>query len=890
MKRSTDVSGLLVGVVASCMLFVSSPPLPAAPPPPAPRTVRIVSQGVPVPFAELIGSEWIARADRRGEAPWPDDEGALVRAEGHAEMQLAPGMTRVDLPREAIVAGTVRRSDGAPLGGATIEVVSAIEGAPPQNAVSDDEGRFEIGRLPPGPVRFSITAPGFARVSFGGTAPQGDVPVVMVPAAVLAGVVRDARGSPVLAQVRIGGGGLWPARTFTSDGEGRYRISDVPPGTYRVWAEQGDQRSAAVEVVLSEEARFLPLFLAEGLMLRGSVVDAAGAPFPGARVTVLDGSLEAGPTETRTNAEGEFSLGPFEPSPFARTILADAPGYLSAEATAGRDELTLVLRRGAAVSGTVRDARGRALAGVDIQWLAVGAAAPRPDSDNLGVTVGPIPPIPAPGAPVPASALGGAKTDQNGHFRLSGLQPGSGTVRATLGAYVPAQLDATAGADEEITLILREGATLSGRVVDGRGYAIEGATVDVVQANDDFPRTVLVDADGAFNFAGLIGTVTVTARPVAGAAAIETLVLVPGQARYLQLVLEAGTSTFEGRLVDARGFGVAAAELLIESATGRRPFSMRATSEADGTFLLRDVPPPPYRVVVDHAPFARAETTHASAAPLQLVLQLGARAVGTVRDDFRAVPLAGAQVSVIESDGEELQRITSDDEGRFAFDRLAVGNYRIVAESGGQRLERSLTVAGPDPLALAPFSFGAAGAVAFTVVDSLGDPASDALIEIEGETLTSDRRGNARRSGLSPGLYEVRVRHPEAGNAQSRRVRVVQGEAADARFVLPGRIAPGRQRAAERSNAITREGVAIRVERSGAAVRIAEVVAGSRAARAGLRVGDELVRLDGEAVLSAGTARSVLRGEGGRVRIEVRRGSRTIRRTVIRETHTLGGG
>ena len=114
----------------------------------------------------------------------------------------------------------------------------------------------------------------------------------------------------------------------------------------------------------------------------------------------------------------------------------------------------------------------------------------------------------------------------------------------------------------------------------------------------------------------------------------------------------------------------------------------------------------------------------------------------------------------------------------------------------------------------------------------------------------------------------------------------MESERSELRVMLPARIALSTSVSADRTPS-SRQGVAIRVERSGEDVVITAVAAGSRAARAGLRVGDLLLRLDGEDVLSAGTARSILRGSEGSVRVEVGRGQRRVRRTVAREDYTL---
>ena len=61
-------------------------------------------------------------------------------------------------------------------------------------------------------------------------------------------------------------------------------------------------------------------------------------------------------------------------------------------------------------------------------------------------------------------------------------------------------------------------------------------------------------------------------------------------------------------------------------------------------------------------------------------------------------------------------------------------------------------------------------------------------------------------------------------------------------------------------------------------VVVTAVTPGSRFHKAGFRKGDAILRFDGESVLSVGQARGMMRlPEGSRARVNVRRGSRTVR-------------
>ena len=83
-------------------------------------------------------------------------------------------------------------------------------------------------------------------------------------------------------------------------------------------------------------------------------------------------------------------------------------------------------------------------------------------------------------------------------------------------------------------------------------------------------------------------------------------------------------------------------------------------------------------------------------------------------------------------------------------------------------------------------------------------------------------------------------------------------------------------------------GVAVSVETHAGHVVITQVLANSRASRAGLRGQDQLVSVDGQAVSLGAQARSALRGPVGEDAVlGIRRAGRTRRLVVQRERYSL---
>ena len=187
-------------------------------------------------------------------------------------------------------AGTREQSPGDARGLHSIRgsVVDAQSGAPVRRAqvtatrrsgdrvtaVSDAQGRFLVGGVPPGTYTLSVSKPGYLSSSYGQLRPgapgipldvpseiaNGDLKMTIFRGGVIPGRVVDERGEPVpLAQVRAlqyqyehGGRRLsWAAaqgsNPFTDD-RGGFRLYGLPPGRYFVVATAGAMSSSMIPV------------------------------------------------------------------------------------------------------------------------------------------------------------------------------------------------------------------------------------------------------------------------------------------------------------------------------------------------------------------------------------------------------------------------------------------------------------------------------------------------------------------------------------------------------------------------------------------------------------------------------------------------------------------
>jgi len=123
------------------------------------------------------------------------------------------------------------------------------------HAITDDDGRFEIGDLPAGRYDLSAKRAAFVTIAYGASRPEwpgtkiaiarGErltgVTVRLSPGAVITGTVRDETGAPAVAlevqiQRRTAAGDVFD-RYARTDAQGVYRFYGLPPGAYLVWAK-----------------------------------------------------------------------------------------------------------------------------------------------------------------------------------------------------------------------------------------------------------------------------------------------------------------------------------------------------------------------------------------------------------------------------------------------------------------------------------------------------------------------------------------------------------------------------------------------------------------------------------------------------------------------------
>ena len=665
------------------------------------------------------------------------------------EIALRPGCTLV---------GRLVDADGTAVGGGTViasqldlpddgrwgewGVVKELMGA-----TAGDDGRFTLGSLWPGELECTVEAAGFVPLDKRVTVQTGQVvdagDIVLNRGGTIAGRVLDARGAPV-AGAKVKG---------RSSGLGM---------------TEGAQDTAAWELEI--------IVRADNARDADAVSDASGAF-----------ELRALNQEKYTLLAG---LAGCEPA-----RLADVP--------IGTRDATLTLVPSSAVVVTVLDARTHEpVAGVTATGRRLTGESKQGGIDHstkLQILTGEE-------ALAALAASGGADAADTPRSAAGLiLATGLGSVRNTLKlsapgyATVESELPAVPPSGRALhTLELPREASIDGRVVDSRGAAVAGASIEVVESQPvipprewEKPRAEAADAEGRFHIGALrAGEWKLTASapdfakadpvPVTVAAeqALDDVSLtLAAAARITGVLLAPGGAPLSGGEVQARRTSVPASGMIKEELARGTSFRRDPTapgrnyvgrSDERGRFAIDGLPAGSYDVTAGPG----VQTSVELAAGEEAKLELRQRQPPTFRGRVTDVdgPVSGARVTChlrLEPDqwNDEIGVYTNA-AGDYELQLAKVGECALQAEHGGDRtLLRRATAAWDTPVLL-DLGFGGERLSGRVVDATSGAPLAGATIRLfDAERVTRD--------GFSPRLshlYTISTSTDDQGRFETRRL------------------------------------------------------------------------------------------------------------------------
>jgi len=540
-------------------------------------------------------------------------------------------------------------------------------------------------------------------------------------------VVVHVSGGAVLEGARVRAYAILDGRAHaageaSSDVDGRATLRGLPRAEHWVVAEAPGRARASQLVVVVSGARRLDLELGDEHVLEVHVSDAGGAPVGGAEIEVR--GTDPFPLGARADAEGNARVGRLGAGPY--TVVARAPGF--DEVTKRRvpegERVAVVLgKRGALVvdvaaedgapvagahvfvasstlgttrtvdtgaDGTVRIAglaRGsyalRATNGTKVSAIDLGVVVETGEEKHVHLVLGggamlavhvvdaaededvaraKVALVESGLSPFPIEAV----TDKRGRAMLGPFTPGAATLTARAEGYVPRAVAITEAGETKVAL--SRGAIVVGRITDGRGYAVDGATVHVVGTDlDGMP----IDED-------------------------------PSRWAFREAHFDAALRG-PAPLVPAGELGVVPGPVPAIPHGERREGEAREeawVSGRDGRYRATPVTPGRVRVIVRHPQYVEtmSDVVLASAsreATLDVVLLRGGILEGRVVDG-RGRPVAGAHVTALATKGSTEHMARTGTDGSFAFAAVSSVTLLVAREEDETTVAARLEVSVPE--------------------------------------------------------------------------------------------------------------------------------------------------------------------------------------------------
>jgi protocatechuate 3,4-dioxygenase beta subunit len=804
--------------------------------------------------------------------PIPGSPRVTAGRAGAAEVRivLGPGLTatgrvvdRTGRPLPGItVALTSSRIAAATMPQRAVQVLSQLAaGRDAWRASTDAHGAFELRHLPPGRCQLLVGGPGFVTtmrrdVEIPATGARLDLGRIALDTGVtILGMVTDQRGAPIkkatITFKPLGGGlgndlqdraimtmsALGPGSDATATGpDGRFVIADVRAGQrFELVVTHPEHPMARIPDVSAPSAEPLRIVLPDGFTLTGRVVDAAGEPVLGAAVSLFSPPGPGYPLRPAasvqknedTGADGRFTITGLGAGIFDLSARADGfrTAYREGVRVAADQEtppVEVMLDTGSSLHGVVRDGAGKPVAGVFV-------VAFRPITSIAEARR--------------SSVQTPANTDEDGAYRITGLDQGSYRVGAGAGAGAGrgTTVEILAG-DNELDLVLdrsnEKESEVTGRIADPSGTPIAGAALWLAQSSSQASNHLTSSlSDGSFIFSHVTPGSYVLGASARGFAALADpplIELTESPVEGLELTLDRADTSISGRLLGlepeelaqvrvvaapigsagvpdasamgaatgtgASGGGEAAANGWLLSQ--RDSFSQAPGSvDETGAYRVTGLAPGAWKVtaVTDSGRNASGQVTLSVEAPIA-VLDLdfagGITLGGRFSVDTR--PVAGAQVYLAVAETRQAtSQVTTGADGTFRFSTLKPGSYTLAAMDSQDLIAVALPVAlaADQEIALDI----ATGTLRCKVVTATGDPVAGAALQLQPTDLArggpllaqaaTDASGAFELTGVPANLYRVTASKEGTGTAKVN-VTVAPGDVAVVEIVLAPAPAP----------------------------------------------------------------------------------------------------
>jgi Carboxypeptidase regulatory-like domain/PDZ domain len=732
-------------------------------------------------------------------------------------------------------------------------------------APADGQGRYRV-QLPPARYSLEAQADGYAPArDFTDLAGNESKDFRLDPAAriagrlVTAGDQRPVAGAEIRAQsserrfdVRIS--------PVTSDGDGKFHFDALPGGSFLVSARKDDMVGTLAQplTIAAGGQSDVEIIMSVGLAFSGMVKSVDGKPVAGAQISLRvqtpgQGGPLNDPISGRGDAAGRFRIAGLLPGNYM--IIASAEGRapkmepLSLQASLARD---LVLEGTTGVSGVVLTSNGQPAPGAEIE------ASVRPDGTNR------------------MGSGDWATADSQGRFTLTRLGAGKLAIAARQGneAATLENLPIGSGQKTDLTIKLQPGGRVSGVVSwDDGSPAAELKVVGTQRGGGRGQREVRSAADGTFTVGPFpAGDISVVVMPPGERTSWSSLArpeqvdlkVAAGEHRTgVKLVASRRSGTISGIVLGPDGQPVAGASVLASTERDgrayKRVFDARAVTGPDGAFALESLKKGTYTIWASSPEHPEVERTGIAAGTKGVRVQMSrASSVAGVFVGPDGKPVSSYTLIALPpgKDSEQMRlrlavdegaaTLVNDSRGAFQVARLTAGRYDLVAnatDGKAARVEVSVSEGERKQGVRLVAQDGVTVQGKVVEYDS-GEPLGGMVVQVAAAAValeaTTDAQGAFQLANVPalPGLIaSVRSRSEQTHLFQTFTIPPAKDGHADVGTIKLIKLDPKNPHKG-------RLGIDFN-ERDGKLV-INSVVPGTPAARAGIRLGDVLISVDGK--------------------------------------------